>query len=73
MTKRRKPPKIQIEELPCARGCGEILLVQTSIDPAPSGWPPPWHGVCRKCKTDEEMDQILRNSGAHLVGGAKRD
>ena len=73
MPKRRKPPKITFEDRPCARGCGEILLVQASIDPAPIGWPPPWHGVCRNCQTEAEKDQILGNSGAGLVAGHKSE
>lgn len=72
MARRRKPPKVTFDDIPCSR-CGEIFLEMTSVDPAPSDWPPPWHGVCRKCQTDEERSRILGNSGAQLVVGPKSE
>jgi hypothetical protein len=72
MARRRKPPKVTFDDIPCSR-CGGIFLEMTGVDPAPIGWPPPWHGVCRNCKTEEERNQILGNSGARLVTGAKSE
>lgn len=72
MARRRKPPKVTFDDVPCSR-CGEIFLEMTGVDPAPSGWPPPWQGACPNCRTNEEAKRIASNSGAHLVVGPKSD